>query len=162
MSNRLFQGIVHQMTDSIDRVIGVVDESGTVISCSELGKIGEVISSEVSVIFSAVSESVVIDGFTYKSFGTHMHADYAVFVSGDDQLAQNYASLLAISLSSVKQYYDEKYDRGNFIKNVILDNILPGDIYIKSRELRFNNDASRVVFLIRVTKTTDVSVFDVI
>ena len=71
MSNRLFQGIVHQMTDSIDRVIGVVDESGTVISCSELGKIGEVISSEVSVIFSAVSESVVIDGFTYKSFGTH-------------------------------------------------------------------------------------------
>ena len=46
MSNRLFQGIVHQMTDSIDRVIGVVDESGTVISCSELGKIGEVISSD--------------------------------------------------------------------------------------------------------------------
>ena len=162
MSNRLFQGIVHQMTDSIDRVIGVVDESGTVISCSELGKIGEVISSEVSVIFSAVSESVVIDGFTYKSFGTHMHADYAVFVSGDDQLAQNYASLLAISLSSVKQYYDEKYDRGNFIKNVILDNILPGDIYLKARELRFNSEASRAVFLIRIVDKIDVSVFEVI
>ena len=162
MSNRLFQGIVHQMTDSIDRVIGVVDESGTVISCSELGKIGEVISSEVSVIFSAVSESVVIDGFTYKSFGTHMHADYAVFVSGEDQLAQNYASLLAISLSSVKQYYDEKYDRGNFIKNVILDNILPGDIYLKARELRFNSEASRAVFLIRIVDKIDVSVFEVI
>ena len=162
MSNRLFQGIVHQMTDSIDRVIGVVDESGTVISCSELGKIGEVISSEVSVIFSAVSESVVIGGFTYKSFGTHMHADYAVFVSGEDQLAQNYASLLAISLSSVKQYYDEKYDRGNFIKNVILDNILPGDIYLKARELRFNSEASRAVFLIRIVDKIDVSVFEVI
>ena len=38
----------------------------------------------------------------------------------------------------------------------------PGDIYIKSRELHFNNDASRVVFLIRVTQDTDVSVYDVI
>ena len=44
----------------------------------------------------------------------------------------------------------------------MLDNILPGDIYIKSRELHFNNDASRVVFLIRVTQDTDVSVYDVI
>ena len=45
---------------------------------------------------------------------------------------------------------------------MILDNSLPGDIYIKSRELHFNNDASRVVFLIRVTQDTDVSVYDVI
>ena len=41
MSNRLFQGIVHQMRDSIDRVIGVIDETATVISCSDLTKIGE-------------------------------------------------------------------------------------------------------------------------
>lgn len=36
MSNRLFQGIIHQMRDSIDRVIGVVDDTATVISCSDL------------------------------------------------------------------------------------------------------------------------------
>lgn len=51
MSNRLFQGIVHQLTDSIDRTIGVIDESGTIISCSELGKIGEVLSTEVPAVF---------------------------------------------------------------------------------------------------------------
>ena len=42
MPNRLFQGIVNQMRDSVDRNIGVVDEAGTVIACSELGQIGEV------------------------------------------------------------------------------------------------------------------------
>ena len=67
-----------------------------------------------------------------------------------------------MSLDQIKQNNDEKFDRSNFVKNVILDNILPGDIYIKSRELHFNNDASRVVFLIRVTQDTDVSVYDVI
>ena len=42
MPNRLFQGVINQMRDTTDRVIGVVDESGTVISCSELPLIGEV------------------------------------------------------------------------------------------------------------------------
>ena len=41
MSNRLFQGVIHQMRDSIDRTIGVIDESSVIIACSELGKIGE-------------------------------------------------------------------------------------------------------------------------
>ena len=44
MSNRLFQGIIHQMRDTIDRTIGVVDESSVIIACSELGKIGDFVS----------------------------------------------------------------------------------------------------------------------
>ena len=44
MSNRLFQGVIHQMRSAIDRTVGIIDETGTVISCSELGKIGEVAS----------------------------------------------------------------------------------------------------------------------
>ena len=42
MANRVFQNVVYQMKDAVDRVVGVVDETGTVISCSELGQIGEV------------------------------------------------------------------------------------------------------------------------
>lgn len=161
MSNRLFQGIVHQLTDSIDRTIGVIDESGTIISCSELGKIGEVLSTEVTAVFSG-TEVISVDGYSYKPFGERMHPEYAVFVSGDDDLALKYLSMLAVTLSSIKQYYDEKYDRANFIKNVILDNILPGDIYLKARELHFNNDVSRVVILIRITEHIDISAYDII
>ncbi|HIU36026.1 MAG TPA: helix-turn-helix domain-containing protein [Candidatus Fimenecus excrementigallinarum] len=161
MSNRLFQAIMHQMTEAVGRTIGVLDETGTVISCSELSRVGEVLPPELSAVFQA-SDPVVLDGYVYRAFGTHMHPEYAVFVEGDDELAQKYASVLAVSLSSIKQYYDEKYDRGNFIKNVILDNILPGDIYLKARELHFNNDVSRVVVLIRITEHVDISVYDII
>ena len=77
MSNRLFQGIVHQLTDSIDRTIGVIDESGTIISCSELGKIGEVLSTEVTAVFSG-TEVISVDGYSYKPFGARMHPEYAV------------------------------------------------------------------------------------
>ena len=67
-----------------------------------------------------------------------------------------------MALSNIKQCYDEKFDRGNFVKNVILDNILPGDIAIKARELRFNSDAVRTVLLIRITEHNDSAAFDVI
>ncbi len=149
------------MSDVIERTFGIIDETGTVISCSELGRIGEVQSNAVAEVFAS-DENIVIDGYTYKVFSMHMHPGYAVFVEGDDHIADKYVGVLSVSLSTIKQYYDEKYDRGNFIKNVILDNILPGDIYIKARELHFNNDVTRVVLLIRIAEKNDVSVFDVI
>ena len=104
----------------------------------------------------------VVGGYTYKSFGSRPRPEYAVFVSGSDSEAMKYVNLLSISLSSIKQYYDEKYDRSNFIKNVILDNILPGDIYLKARELHFNSDVSRVCMLIKISNKSDISAYDVI
>ncbi|MBR7092814.1 MAG: helix-turn-helix domain-containing protein [Clostridia bacterium] len=161
MSNRLFQGVVHQMRDAIDRTIGVIDESLQIIACSDLGRIGETFPEITSETFT-VAEPQIKAGCVLQAFASRPRSEYLLFVEGEDDLAQKYAALLSISLSSIKQYYDEKYDRSNFVKNVILDNILPGDIYLKSRELRFNGDVSRVVFLIRVKSNSDVSAYDVI
>ncbi len=161
MSNRLYQGVIHQMRDAIDRTIGVMDETSVIIACSELGRIGEV-NESVNAETMASADTFSLNGYTYKSFGNSTKPEFAVFVSGTDSEAVKYTNLLAISLSSIKQYYDEKYDRSNFIKNVILDNILPGDIYLKARELRFNADVSRVCMLIKITNKSDISAYDVI
>lgn len=161
MSNRLFQGIVHQMRDSIDRVIGVVDETATIIACSDLTRIGG--TSEYLILDMGDNQDIFVrDGYTYKSFSSKNKPEFAVFVEGSDEMAAKYCNILAIALANIKQYYDEKYDRNNFIKNVILDNILPGDIYVKARELHFNTDVSRVVILVRIVSSNDISAFDVI
>ena len=161
MSNRLFQGLVHQMRDTIDATIGVVDETATIIACSDLSRVGTT-NEFVSLDLSDSHDIFIRDGFTYKPFGSRVKPDYAVFVEGVDDAAAKYASILAITLSNIKQYYDEKYDRNNFIKNVILDNVLPGDIVIKARELHFNAEISRAVFLIRIISANDISAYDVI
>jgi len=161
MSNRLFQGLVHQMRDTIDATIGVVDETATIIACSDLTRVGTT-NEFVSLDLSDSHDIFIRDGFTYKPFGSRVKPDYAVFVEGVDDAAAKYASILAITLSNIKQYYDEKYDRNNFIKNVILDNVLPGDIVIKARELHFNAEISRAVFLIRIISANDISAYDVI
>ena len=161
MSNRLFQGVVHQMKEAINQTIGVLDENGTIIACSELPRIGESLDlSNLDIVNN--SDFVVNDGVTYKQFGAPGSSKYILFIDGDDEQSEKFASVLCISLSNIKQYYDEKYDRSNFIKNIILDNILPGDIYIKTRELRFDNEVSRVVLLVRLLSKNDISAYDVL
>lgn len=161
MSNRLFQGVVHQMKEAIDRTIGVLDENNTIIACSELPKIGETQEIEAITVASG-NEAFVSSHYTYKPFGGPGAPKYTIFVDGIDPQAAKYAAVLAVALQNIKHYYDEKYDRGNFIKNIILDNILPGDIYLKARELRFNSEVNRVVLLVRLLSKNDVSVYDII
>ena len=40
MSGRIFQNVVLQIKEATDRVVGVIDAEGAVISCSDLGLIG--------------------------------------------------------------------------------------------------------------------------
>ena len=149
------------MKDAIDRVIGVMDESGAVIACSELGKIGEIrqgIREELA--YSA--EVLPASGYTYRALGAGGKGEYIVFVEGEDKMAEKMSKLLAISLSNIKNFYDEKYDKSSFIKNIILDNILPSDIYVKSKELHFNTEETRVVFLIKFFGKTDMMPFEML
>ena len=148
MSNRLFQGIIHQMKDAVDRVIGVIDNNGIIISCSDLTKIGG-IRQGIRDELSYTSDTVMTGGYTYRPLDTGVRAEFVVFVEGEDKQAERLASILAVSLSSIKGLYDDKYDKASFIKNVILDNILPTDIYPKSKELHFSNDVVRIVLLIK-------------
>ena len=148
MSNRLFQGVIHQMRDATDRIIGVIDDGGVVVACSELGKIGETRHGAKEEL-SYTTDAVVVGGYTYRAIGQGQKSDHVVFVEGEDASAASTAALIAVSLANIKNLYDEKYDKCSFIKNIILDNILQSDIYVKGKELRFNLEEARVVFLIK-------------
>ena len=97
MSNRLFQGVIHQMKDAFDRVIGVLDENGVVISCSDLAKMGD-IRQGVREALSFSSEIATIDGYTYRYMGTGAKSENIVFVEGEDKMAEKMTKLLSVSL----------------------------------------------------------------
>ncbi len=161
MSNRMFQGVISQMKDAINRVIGVTDEMGVVISCNELSQIDS-LKDGVQSERMANSQFFIRNGYTYYGFSNNKRNDFYVFVEGVDEQAEKYATILAISLQSLKQFHDEKFDRLNFIKNIVMDNIMPGDIFAKAREMHFATDVPRVVLIIRVEQQKDMSTFDVV
>ena len=62
--------------------------------------------------------------------------DYARFAFGDNEISKTICAMATVALNAAKTYYEEKHDRGSFIKDIISDNIMLGDIYMRAKELR--------------------------
>ena len=63
------------MKDAIDRTIGILDETSSIIACSELGRIGEPGGVEFAEVIEAASGSAK-NGYTYYPFGSGQRAEY--------------------------------------------------------------------------------------
>jgi len=155
--------MVLQMRDATNRHVGVIDSAGTVVASSELALIGEQRDNAASdIVLISPNASVVVSGCVYcplHSVGTYF--DYAVFMDGEDEQARAICAMAALSLNNARLYYDEKHDKATFIKNILQDNILPGDIYLRSRELHFEGPQNRAVFLVRQLERADIAAVDI-
>ena len=163
MSNSVFQSVIMQLKDIPDRIFGVMDGDGCVISCTDTSYIGERWTDAALKVAGGMEGIVTFSQKTFKPIiGSANNVEYAVFCTGDDETARAYCTMAYIALNDAKTFYEEKHDRGTFVKNIIMDNILPGDIYIRAKELHFATDAPRGVFLVRQLGHTEVSTVDML
>ena len=163
MSNSVFQSVILQLKEIPDRVFGVMDGDGCVISCTDISYIGERWTDAALKVAGGMEGIVTFNQKTFKPIiGSANYIEYAVFCTGDDEAARTYCTMAYIALNDAKTFYEEKHDRGTFVKNIIMDNILPGDIYIRAKELHFATEAPRAVFLVRQLGHTDVSAVDML
>jgi len=162
MSNSIFQNVILQLKEVDHRTFGVIDSDGSVVSCTDASYIGERWPEAVARI-NGTDNTVPFAGKTFKAIYNAANVlEYAAFCSGDDEAAKPFCTMAYIALQDAKAFYEEKHDRGTFVKNIIMDNILPGDIYIRAKELHFATDAPRAVFLVRQLGHGDVSTVDVL
>ena len=163
MSNSVFQSVIVQLRDITDRSFGVIDTEGCVVSCTDMSILGERWTDAALKVANAADSIVTFGQRSFKAIlGNSNVLEYAVFCSGDDEAARSFCQMAYIALNDAKTFYEEKHDRGTFVKNIIMDNILPGDIYIRAKELHFATDAPRAVFLIRQVGHSDVATVDVL
>ncbi|MBE6923918.1 MAG: PucR family transcriptional regulator [Ruminococcaceae bacterium] len=163
MSNSVFQSVILQLKDVSDRIFGVIDSEGCVVSCTDSAVLGE---RWVDAALKLASAGEGMATFGQKTFKPIINSsnlmEYAVFCNGDDEMAKSFCAMAYVALNDAKIFYEEKHDRGTFVKNIIMDNILPGDIYIRAKELHFSTDAPRAVFLVRQVGHSDVATVDVL
>ena len=163
MSNSIFQSVIVQLKEIPDRTFGVIDTEGCVVSCTDMSMLGERWHDAALRVGNAGENIVTFGQKTFKAIvGNSNYFEYAVFCTGDDEAARGFCQVAYVALNAAKTFYEEKHDRGTFVKNIIMDNILPGDIYIRAKELHFATDAPRAVFLIRQIGHSDVATVDVL
>ena len=162
MSNSVFQRVMVQLKDVSDRIFGVIDADGYVISCTDATLLGER-WSDAALKVAGCEETITFGQKTFRAICNNAgFLEYAVFCSGNDEQGRTCCNLAYIALNDAKIFYEEKHDRATFVKNIIMDNILPGDIYIRAKELHFATDAPRAVYLVRQVAHSDVTAVDVL
>ena len=163
MSNSVFQNVISQLKDISDRTFGVIDTEGYVVSSTDSAMLGERWTEAALKVTGSAEQTVTFGQKTFRAIMSSANLfEYAVFCMGDDEQAKIYCNMAYIALNNAKSFYEEKHDRGTFVKNIIMDNILPGDIYIRAKELHFATDAPRAVFLVRQLGHGDVATVDVL
>ena len=150
MSGRMFLSIVSQLKETTDTTIGVIDSEGTVIACTELQEIGKKWPQAVQPVNEVGNECVVVEGKTFKALSSWGgQFEFAAYAEGDDALSRTCCAMASVALDAAKSYYEEKHDKTSFVKNIISDNILPSDIYVRAKELHVDAEVARGVFVIR-------------
>lgn len=163
MSSRIFQSVIVQMKEATDRCFGVIDSEGFVVASSELSIIGSKLENIQGISVDLPEQFFQTGTRTYKILGsTNSRFDYAVFVDGKDSIAKSICIMATVAFNEAKSNYDEKYNKATFVKNIISDNILPGDVYVRAKELDFVTDVPRAVLLIRQVEKTDIATLELV
>ncbi|HHW93697.1 MAG TPA: PucR family transcriptional regulator [Clostridiaceae bacterium] len=136
-----------------DRVIGIADEKGVIIVASNEKIIGEQDSAVRAFLASGDIQSFAGDR-TYRVLGRSGGARLICFVDGADDLAAGILELFSRWINAELKQYDDSEERDlkqklAFLKNVLLENELPGDIPLKAREFRVKYNVRRLLVIMR-------------
>jgi carbohydrate diacid regulator len=140
----------------MDRTAGVLDHEGLVLASTDVELEGTedsvakaVLASDKHIVFSGDRAYMKID---------RTRNSLICFVDGKDEQSQVYLELLKRWIESSYVDKDNVEEKETFIKNVLLENELPGDVPLKARDLKIAYPVPRQIYIVRVNpgKSADV------
>lgn len=101
------------------------------------------------------ADSQVLNGCQFFKIYDEAQLEYIVVIRGDSEEVYTIGKIIVFQIQSLLVAYKERYDKDNFIKNLLLDNLLMVDIYNRAKKLHIEMDSRRVVFIIETNKEKD-------
>ena len=153
ISNQILQSTIEGLKE-ISRIdFCVIDLEGNVLAAT-FPESEEYRSSVVPFVDSP-ADSQVIQGYQFfKIFDEHQ-LEYILLANGGSDDVYMVGKIAAFQIQNLLVAYKERFDKDNFIKNLLLDNLLLVDIYNRAKKLHIAANARRVVFLVDTAQEKD-------
>jgi carbohydrate diacid regulator len=153
ISNQILQNSINELK-AITRVdLCIMDIDGMNIASTT-----EDFSVDSSVINSfAISpaDSQEIQGLHYFKVFDERQLEYILIAKGSSDDVYMIGKVAVCQIQNLIIAYKERFDKNNFIQNLILDNLLLVDIYNRAKKLHIEIEARRVVFMIETKNEKD-------
>ena len=160
ISNQILQSTLDGLKGITRIDLAVMDIEGKVLAGTFSGNVN---CTEAVLSFAeSQADSQVVQGYQFfKIFDEHQ-LEYVLIVSGGNEDIYMIGKLAVFQIQNLLIAYKEKFDKDNFVKNLLLDNLLLVDIYNRAKKLHIEVNARRVVFIIETTQAKDMGALDAI
>ena len=153
ISNQILQNTIEGLKGITRIDICVMDTEGKTLA-STINN-AEDYENAVLAFVESPADSQVVQGFQFfKVFDEHQ-LEYVILVKGDSDDVYMVGKIAAFQIQNLLVAYKERFDKDNFIKNLLLDNLLLVDIYNRAKKLHIDTEVRRVVFLIETKNEKD-------
>jgi carbohydrate diacid regulator len=118
--------------------------------------------SMVSAFADSQADSQVISECQFFKVYDDHQLEYILLARGDSDDVYMVGKLATFQIQNLLVAYKERFDKDNFIKNLLLDNLLLVDIYNRAKKLHIETDAKRVVYLIETKNEKDTNALETV
>ncbi len=153
ISNQILQTTVDGLKNISKVDLCVIDTEGKLLA----GTFNEIEPFvEPAVAFAgSPADSQVVSGCQFFKIFDENQLEYLLLAIGDTDDVFMVGKMAVFQIQSLLVAYKERFDKDNFIKNLLLDNLLLVDIYNRAKKLHIETEARRVVYIVETSRDRD-------
>ncbi|MCL2616210.1 MAG: helix-turn-helix domain-containing protein [Defluviitaleaceae bacterium] len=161
LSNQILQNCIDGTKTITRRELSVIEREGKVIASTNDSEINSIVDS-IEHFIASPAESQLVQGSHYFKVFDNGVAEYIVCIVGEDDETYRIGKITAFQIQHLIIAYKERYDKDNFLKNLLLDNLLLVDIYSRAKKLDIENNVRRIVYLVDVDVDKDLNILELV
>lgn len=153
ISNQVLQNTLDGLRSITRTDLCITDTEGKVLAST----FSETVCTEDEVLAFAQSQadSQVIKGYQYFKVHDDHQLEYILVINSAGEDVYTLGKLVVFQIQSLLTAYKERFNKDNFIKNLLLDNLLLVDIHNRAKKLHIEVDQRRVVFILETNQDKD-------
>lgn len=146
---------------SISRIDFCVFDTEAKVLASTFGESRDFESAILS-FGASPADSQVIQGCQFFKIFDEQQLEYILLAGGESDDAYMVGKIAAFQIQNLLVAYKERFDKDNFIKNLLLDNLLLVDIYNRAKKLHIETSVKRVVYIIETKYEKDANALETV
>ena len=158
ISNQILQSTIEGLKGITRVELAVIDVDGKVLASTFSESINY---HEAAAGFTqSPADSQEISGYQFFKVYDELQIEYILVAQGNSEDSYTIGKIAAFQIQNLLIAYKERFDKDNFIKNLLLDNLLLVDIYTRSQKLRIDAEARRIIIIAQTPSAKEVNVLE--
>lgn len=160
ISNQMIQNTIDEVSKISGMDFYVLDTEANVLAGTE-GSCDDLLPAARAFIDGEDEKGIILRCWFYKIFEDG-DPEFILIVKGDSRDNEMVGRMLVFQIESLLMAYKDRYDKDDFIKNLLLDNLLFVDIMNRAQKLHITMRKDRVVILVETEHEKDNNILETV